>query len=59
MAKFDVWGCETMGMSDKQFDAYNRQLINQIQEVIDKLPDSEEKDKLKKIVESLQKSLEG
>ncbi len=48
-----------MGMSDKQFDAYNRQLINQIQEVIDKLPDSEEKDKLKRIVDSLQKSLEG
>ncbi len=48
-----------MGMTDKQFDAYNRQLINQIQEVIDKLTDGEAKDKLKKIVESLQKSIES
>ncbi len=56
-------GGEIMGMTDKQFDAYNRQLINQIQEIIDKLPENEgnkeTKSKLEKLVESLQKSIES
>ncbi len=47
-----------MGMSDKQFNAYNRQLLDRIQEVIEITTDEIVKSKLEKIAESLQKSIE-
>ena len=51
-----------MGMTDKQFDAYNRQLIKRIK-IIEKLlenTDNEEaKAELHDLLDDLQKSLEG
>ncbi len=56
-------GGETMGMTDKQFDAYNRQLLDRIKDALNKLPENEgnkeTRSELEKIAESLQKSLEG
>lgn len=50
-------------MSDRQFDAYNRQLLDRIKEALRKLPNTEENNEVKadleKIIESLQKSLEA
>lgn len=52
-----------MGMSDKQFDAYNRQLLDRIKNALKKLPENEAnretRDDLEKLAETLQKSLEG
>ncbi len=52
-----------MGMTDKQFDAYNRQLLDRIKDALSKLPENEEnnetKAELEKLAETLQKSLEG
>lgn len=52
-----------MGMSDKQFDAYNRQLLDRVKDALRKLPDTEENGEaradLEKLAETLQKSLEG
>ncbi|MDE7293100.1 MAG: hypothetical protein K2N72_01610 [Oscillospiraceae bacterium] len=50
-----------MGMTDKQFDAYNRQLMKRIKQVMKLLEetDSEEaKKELADILDDLQKSLE-
>lgn len=52
-----------MGMTDKQFDAYNRQLLDRIKYTLSKLPENEETKEaiceLENLAESLQKSLEG
>lgn len=52
-----------MGMSDKQFDAYNRQLLDRIKDALKKLPENEANSEtridLEKLAETLQKSLEG
>ncbi len=52
-----------MGMTDKQFDAYNRQLLDRIKDALNKLPDNEEnqatRSELERLAETLQKSLEG
>lgn len=47
-----------MGMTDKQFNSYIRLLLDDLMEVIDGMADSKEKEKLKKIAENLQKTLE-
>ncbi len=52
-----------MGMTDKQFDAYNRLLLDRIKEALNKLPKNEENSaaraELEKLADTLQKSLEG
>ncbi len=50
-----------MGMTDKQFDAYNRHLLKRIQRVEKLLKDSdneEAKAELRDILDDLQKSIE-
>lgn len=49
---------EDMGMTDKQFNGFVRFVLNDILEVLEKLPESEEKDKLQKVADNLQKTLE-
>ena len=49
---------EDMGMTDKQFNGFVRFVLDDILEVIAKLPESEEKDKLQKVADNLQKTLE-
>lgn len=56
-------GVEFMGMTDKQFDAYNRLLLDRIKAALSKLPENEENSaaraELEKLADTLQKSLEG
>lgn len=47
-----------MGMTDKQFNGFVRFVLDDILEVLAKMPDSEEKEKLKKVADNLQKTLE-
>ncbi|MDE6592698.1 MAG: hypothetical protein K2K57_06510 [Oscillospiraceae bacterium] len=50
-----------MGMTDKQFDAYNRQLMKRIKQVLKLLEETdstEAKKELADILDDLQKSLE-
>lgn len=50
-----------MGMTDKQFDAYNRQLMKRIKQVMKLLEETdsdEAKKELADILDDLQKSLE-
>lgn len=52
---------ENIGMTDKQFDAYNRQLLRRIKRVEKLLEDTdneEVKAELREILDDLQKSLE-
>lgn len=51
-----------MGMTDKQFDAYNRQLIRRIERVeklLENTDNEEAKAELHEILEDLQKSIEA
>lgn len=47
-----------MGMTDKQFNGFVRFVLDDILEVLAKMQDSEEKEKLKKVADNLQKTLE-
>ena len=50
-----------MGMTDKQFAAYNRQLLRRIKRVEELLKDTDNEDaktELREILDDLQKSLE-
>lgn len=47
-----------MGMTDKQFNGFVRFILDDILEVISKMPDGPEKDKLQKVADNLQKTLE-
>ncbi len=47
-----------MGMTDKQFNGFVRFVLDDILEVLEKLPESEEKDKLQRVADNLQKTLE-
>lgn len=47
-----------MGMTDKQFNGFVRFVLDDILEVLQKLPDSPEKEKLQKVADNLQKTLE-
>lgn len=47
-----------MGMTDKQFNGFIRFLLEAILEVLEKMSEGEAKDKLQKIAENLQKTLE-
>lgn len=47
-----------MGMTDKQFNGFIRFVLDDILEVLETMKDSKEKEKLAKIAENLQKTLE-
>lgn len=47
-----------MGMTDKQFNGFIRLTLDDILEVLVKLPESPEKDKLQKLADNLQKMIE-
>lgn len=47
-----------MGMTDKQFNGFIRLVLDDITEILEKMPESAEKDKLQKLADNLQKMLE-
>ncbi len=47
-----------MGMTDKQFNGFIRFILDDIKEVIETMEDSKEKEKLQKIADNLQQTLE-
>lgn len=47
-----------MGMTDKQFNGFVRFVLDDILEVLAKMSESEEKAKLQKVADNLQKTLE-
>ncbi|MDE6592840.1 MAG: hypothetical protein K2K57_07250 [Oscillospiraceae bacterium] len=47
-----------MGMTDKQFNSYIRLILDVISKALKKMPDSEEKEDLKKLADNLQKTIE-
>lgn len=47
-----------MGMTDSQFKGFVRFLLDDIIEVIETIPDGKEKDKLQKVADNLQQTLE-
>lgn len=50
-----------MGMTDKQFNAYNRQLLDRIKEIAELLKNGNTKeaiDKVENVADSLQKTIE-
>lgn len=47
-----------MGMTDKQFNGFVRFILDDILEVLDKMEDGPEKEKLQKLADNLQKTLE-
>ena len=46
------------GMTDKHFNGFVRFVLDDILEVLEKMPDGPEKEKLKKVADNLQKTLE-
>lgn len=49
---------DAMGMTDKQFNGFVRFILDDIKEVLETLNDGKEKEKLEKVAENLQKTLE-
>ena len=47
-----------MGMTDKQFNSFVRLILDTLNEVLDNMPEGANKDKLQKLADNLQKSLE-
>ena len=47
-----------MGMTDKQFNGFIRFVLDDIKEVLETISDGKEKEKLQKIAENLQQTLE-
>lgn len=47
-----------MGMTDKQFNGFIRFILDDIKEVIEAMEDSKEKEKLQKVADNLQQTLE-
>lgn len=46
------------GMTDSQFKGFIRFVLGDIQDVLETIPDSKEKEKLQKIADNLQQTLE-
>ncbi len=46
-----------MGMTDKQFNSYVRLILDTLNEVLEAMPEGENKNKLQKLADNLQKSL--
>lgn len=49
---------QDMGMTDKQFNGFVRFVLDDIKEVIDQLEESKAKEKLEKVADNLQQTLE-
>ena len=49
---------EEMGMTDKQFNGFVRFVLDDILEVLANMPEGKEKEKLQKVADNLQKTLE-
>lgn len=47
-----------MGMTDKQFNGFVRFVLDDILEVLEKMQDGEGKEKLQKLADNLQKTIE-
>ena len=47
-----------MGMTNKQFNGFIRFILDALSEIYDGLSDSPQKDKLKKVIDNLQETLE-
>lgn len=47
-----------MGMTDKQFNAFVRLILDAVKKALPKMPDCDEKKDLEQLAASLQKSLE-
>lgn len=47
-----------MGMTEKQFNSYVRFILDDILEVLEKLPEGDERNKLQKVADNLQKTIE-
>ena len=47
-----------MGMTDSQFKGFIRFILDDIEEVLDQMSAGKEKDKLQKVADNLQKTLE-
>ncbi|MDO4721446.1 MAG: hypothetical protein Q4A78_12340 [Peptostreptococcaceae bacterium] len=50
---------ETMGMTDKQFNAFLRMLIKELKDAKDEIAKDDKVEKLEKTIENLQQSLEN
>ena len=48
----------TMGMTDKQFNGFVRFVLDDIREVLEGMQESKEKEKLEKVADNLQNTLE-
>ena len=48
----------TMGMTDKQFNGFVRFVLDDIREVLEGMQENKEKEKLEKVADNLQKTLE-
>lgn len=48
----------SMGMTDKQFNGFIRFILDDIKEVIETMAEGKEKDKLQKVADNLQQTLE-
>ena len=51
-------GIKDMGMTDKQFNDFVRFVLDDIKEVLEGMQESKEKEKLEKVADNLQKTLE-
>lgn len=49
---------ETMGMTDKQFNGFIRLLLDDIKEAIEEKDEAKKQERLEKIVDNLQKTIE-
>lgn len=47
-----------MGMTDSQFNGFIRFVLDDIKEVLENMADSKEKEKLQKVADNLQQTLE-
>ena len=49
---------DNMGMTDKQFNGFIRFILDDIKEVVENLPEGKEREKLQKVADNLQQTLE-
>ena len=49
---------DNMGMTDKQFSGFVRFILDDIREVLEELPEGKQREKLQKVADNLQKTLE-
>ena len=49
---------ETMGMTDKQFSGYLRLLLDDLKEIAEEMDNTKKEEKLNKVMENIQKTIE-